>query len=89
MVTEINEKEIMTLRDLCVKHASKWFMYVIVGEMSIEDPESDMCYVVFTADTEEELYNHPYPERNIHNGGVSYGDKVEFPAEVGGMVRFH
>jgi len=85
VVTEIKNKEVMTLRELSVKYANKWFMYFVVGEMNIDDPESDMCYAVFIADTEDELYNHPCPERNKHNGGISYGDKVEFPMEVGGI----
>jgi len=85
MVTEITSKEVMTLRELNEKFATKWFRYVIVGEMNDEDPESDMCYVVLTADTEEELYKHPYPDRNLYNGGVTTGNNVTFPLEIGGI----
>jgi len=85
MVTEITENEIMTLRELKEKYIDKWFRYVIVDEADDYDSESDMCYVVITADTEEELYKHPYPERNKRRGGIATGDNVVFPLEVGGI----
>ena len=85
MVTEITSKEVMTLREIKEKYADKWFRYVIVDDTYDEDPEDRMCYVVLTADTEDELYKHPYPDKNKLRGGISTGDDVEFPMEVGGI----
>jgi len=85
MVTEITDKELMTLKELRKKYDKKWFRFIIVGDMNDDDPESDMCYVVITADTEDELYGHPYPDRNLYNGGICTGINVIFPLEVGGI----
>ena len=85
MVTEINEKEIMTLRKTKEKYATKWIDYTFVDEMNDDDPDSSLCYVVLVADTEEEIYRHPDPERNKRSGGICPGDKVVFPMEVGGI----
>ena len=46
MVTEIKEKEIMTLR-----------------ELNLQDPDSNMCYVIYISDSKEELYKYPSPLR--------------------------
>ena len=85
MVTKINEKEIMTLRELKRKYATKWFDYVLVDDMDDDDPEASLCYAVLIADTEEEIYSYPDPERNKRSGGISSGDRVVFPMEVGGI----
>jgi len=84
VVTEIKEKNITTLRKIKEKYATKWIDYVFVDEMD-DDPESSLCYVICIADTEEELYNHPDPERNTRSGGITPGDKVVFPIEIGGI----
>jgi hypothetical protein len=85
MVTEIEKKEIMLLRDMKEKYATKWFCYNIEGEMNLHDPDSDLCFVVYVADTEEEVYAAYYPELNMVNGGIASGYDVVFPAEVGGI----
>jgi len=85
MITEVTSKETMTLRELKEKYATKWFRYVIVNETDCDDPESSVCYVVYIADTEDEIYKHPDPERNKRRGGISTGDNVVFPLEVGGI----
>ena len=84
VVTEIIEKEVLTLRELKKKYATKWFDYVFVDEVD-DEPESSLCYVVFVADTEEEIFRHPDPERNMRSGGISFGYSVIFPMEVGGI----
>ena len=85
MVTEITDKEVMSLRRLKEKYATKWFDYVLVDGMNDNDPDASLCYVVLIADTEEEVYNHPDPKRNMRSGGIGSGDKVVFPMEVGGI----
>ena len=86
MVKEIKKKEIMTLEELKKKYATKWFQYVIVGEINYLNPYLNMCYVIFTADSEEELFKTPTPEHaKQHNGGIASGFKVVVPKEVGGI----
>ena len=85
MVTELIEKEIMTLPELKRKYSSKWFRYVIVGERNYKDPDKEKCYIVLTADSEEELYKYPYPDKNKHHGGVDSGYNVPFTPEAGGI----
>jgi len=85
MVKEITDNEVMTLQRAREKYATKWFDYVLVDGMNDNDPDASLCYVVVIADTEEEIYSHPDPERNLRSGGVSSGDKVVFPMEVGGI----
>ena len=85
MVTEINNKEILTLQELKAKYATKWFQYIIVGDMNFANPMSNTCYVVHTADTEYELYRTPCPEFEKHNGGIASGNSVVYPMEVGGV----
>jgi len=85
MITEISKKEIMTLQEAKRKYATKWFDYVLVDDMDDDDPEASLCYVVLVADTEEEIYNHLDPERNKRSGGISSGERVVFPMEVGGI----
>ena len=53
MVTEINDKEVMTLHELKKKYSTKWFKYIIVGELNLKDPGKDMCYAILTADAED------------------------------------
>lgn len=88
MVTVIKKQQIMTLRQLKEKYATKWFRYVIVDETETVagEPESIMCYVVYVADTEDEIYRHPYTEENTKLVvGVDAGDRVEEPMEIGGI----
>ena len=85
MVTEIKEKEVMTLDQLMKKYATKWIMYEIEGEVNEEDPEANMCYAVYVADTEEEFYEHPYPNCTKVNGGWTTGYSYVFPMEIGGI----
>ncbi|MDR2572394.1 MAG: hypothetical protein LBD23_19145 [Oscillospiraceae bacterium] len=86
MVKEIKKKEIMTLRELKEKYATKWFQYIIEGEMSYTDPYSNLCYVIYTADTEEELYKIPASDVfEKHHGGFASGFNVVYPMEVGGI----
>lgn len=87
MVTEIKKKEIMTLQQLKEKYAKKWISYVIVDEKeTVEgEPESIMCYAVFVADTEDEIYKHPDPEFGTRSGGIASGYSVVFPMEIGGI----
>ena len=85
MVAEIKEKEIMTLPELKKKYSTKWFRYVITGENNLIDPYKNMCYVAFTADTEEELYKHPNPFRGEYSSGIDCGYNVSFAPEVGGI----
>ncbi|MDR2590714.1 MAG: hypothetical protein LBC71_07000, partial [Oscillospiraceae bacterium] len=83
---EIKKKEIMTLRELKKKYSTKWFRYVIVGEINLLNPDSDMCYVVCTADTDDELYRNPRPDLiEQFNGGIASGYDVEYPVEIGGI----
>jgi len=86
MVQEIKKQEIMTLDELKVKYATKWIQYVIVGEINYTDPRANLCYAVYIADSEDELYKLPTPELiKQHNGGIASGYKVVFPEEVGGI----
>jgi len=85
MVTEIKEKEVMTLHELKLRYSTKWFRYVVVGEINYLDPDSDKCYVVLVADSEDEIFNHPYPDKNKHSGGIDWGYNVSFTPEVGGV----
>ncbi|MCL2223329.1 MAG: hypothetical protein FWC20_11350 [Oscillospiraceae bacterium] len=85
MVTEIKEKEVMTLPELKEKYSTKWFRYIVVGELNYKDPDKEMCYAVITADSEEELYKHPFPDKDKHNGGIDSGYNVPFTPEVGGI----
>jgi|GEM_PF-1651896 len=85
MVTEIKEKEVMTYRELRKKYSTNWFRYVIVGERDYKDPDGEMCYAVLTADSEDEIYKHPYPDKNKYSGGISSGYDVPFTPEVGGI----
>jgi len=85
MVTEIKEKEVMTLRELKKKFSTKWFQYVIVGDINYYDPDSEMCYVVLTADSEEEVYKAHHPDCDINHSGIASGYDFPFTPEVGGI----
>jgi hypothetical protein len=86
VIIEVKEKEVMTLKELKEKYSTKWFRYIIVGEMNFADPCYNMCYVVCTADSEDELYKNPRPElREQFNGGIASGYNVVVPMEVGGI----
>ena len=85
MATEIKEKDVMTLPELKQKYSTKWFRYVIVGEINLKDPDKDMCYVAFVADSEDELYKHPNPFRGKCSSGIASGYNVPFTPEVGGI----
>ena len=85
MVTEINEKEIMMLRELKKKYSTKWFRYVIMGDINPHNPDDDMCYTILLADSEEELYEYPNPVKGISSGGITCGNNAPFTPEVGGV----
>ena len=57
MVMRVNDETLMTVSDMKKKYPTKWFRYVMVGEPSFSNPGSEMGYVVFTADTEIEIYD--------------------------------
>ncbi|MDR2600063.1 MAG: hypothetical protein LBC73_07285 [Oscillospiraceae bacterium] len=86
MVKKIKKKDIMTLQELKTKYATKWFQYIIVGEVNYTDPYSNLCYAIYTADTEDELYKIPTSDVfEQHNGGFASGFSVVYPMEVGGI----
>jgi len=85
MVTEIKEKEVMTLHEIKMKYSTVWFRYVIIGEPNLKDPDKNMCYVAFTAESEDELYKHPNPFRGKQSSGISSGYNIPFTPEVGGI----
>jgi hypothetical protein len=85
MVNEIKEKEILALKVLKEKYATKWFRYFIVGEVNLHNPDENMCYAVLTADSVEEIYDYPYPDKVKHSGGVTSGYNAPFTPEVGGV----
>ena len=85
MVTEINDKEVMTLHELKKKYSTKWFKYIIVGELNLKDPGKDMCYAILTADAEDELYQAHHPDWGKYHGGVTSGYNPPFTPEVGGI----
>lgn len=87
MITEIKDREILTLQQQKEKYSTKWIRYVIVDENeSVEgEPESIMCYVAYIADTEDEIYSQPNPERNTRSSGIATGYSVVFPMEIGGI----
>ena len=85
MVTEITDRDVMTLRELKKIYATKWIRYVIVGDLNFKSPSDNMCYAVHTADSKEELHKHPYQDKSKYNGGIASGNRVVSQPEVGGV----
>ena len=85
MVTVIKEKEVMTLSELKKKYSTKWFQYVILGDINYKNPDENLCYVILTADSEEEAYKAHHPDWDTNNAGITAGYNVPFTPEVGGI----
>lgn len=84
VVTVIKKKEIMTLRELKEKYATKWICYEYIDD-DMEGAESALCYAVYVADTEDEIYQHSDPSFTMRRGGIVAGYSVVFPMEIGGI----
>ena len=86
MITKIETKEIMTVREMRKRYSTKWFKYVIIGELDTVNPDNEKGYVVFVADTDTELYNIPRDDDDHNSYCIFLGDDVEHPLEVGAIV---
>ena len=85
MLMKVEDMTILPLREMRKKYAKKWFCYVISGDINFENSEANMCYVVFTGDNKQEMYQVPKDGLENLSWGHTFGDEVVHPIEIGGV----
>ncbi|MCL2225682.1 MAG: hypothetical protein FWB96_12015 [Defluviitaleaceae bacterium] len=86
MLEKLETKEIMTKRAAQEKYRSKYFDMVITEV--IDQGDNDLGYVVYTADTEKELYQVPISEYDGKVVAITFGVAAE-PYPIIGNVVYH
>lgn len=84
MYEKIETKEIMTCRDAALKYRTKYFLMVITEE--VDQGDNDLGYVVFTTDSERDLYETPKNEYKGEKLSYMLGVAAEPYPQIGNVV---
>jgi hypothetical protein len=84
MFEKIENKEIMTTRAAMLKYRTKYFLMVITE--SVDQGDNDLGYVLFVADTENELCKVPRSEYKDEDIAIMLGVAAEPYPTIGNVV---
>jgi len=84
MFEKIETKEIMTRRAAMLKYRTKYFLMIITEV--VDQGDNDLGYVVYTTDSENELYQIPKDGYRSMKLAYVYGVAAEPYPQIGNVV---